>query len=84
MEFGNLTKTRGVIFAQVVNYLKPKVKDIAILLRKFPFFSRSWIGLPIQFYVCTIVTNYGNWHRENLRLDRVNAGNLKIQFAWVP
>ena len=31
-----------------------------------------------------IVTNYGNWHRENLRLDRENTGNLKIQFEWVP
>ena len=31
-----------------------------------------------------IVKNYGNWHRENLRLDRENTGNLKIQFEWVP
>ena len=31
-----------------------------------------------------IVTDYGNWHRENLQLDRENTGNLKIQFEWVP
>ena len=31
-----------------------------------------------------IVTNYGNWHRENLRSDRENTGNLNIQFEWVP
>ena len=30
-----------------------------------------------------IVTNYGNWHRENLRLDRENTGNLKIQLEWI-
>ena len=31
-----------------------------------------------------IVTNYVNWYRENLWLDRENSGNLKIQFEWVP
>ena len=31
-----------------------------------------------------ILTNYVNWHRENLRSDRENTGNLKIQFEWVP
>ena len=30
------------------------------------------------------VTNYVNWHRENLWSDRENSGNLKIQFEWVP
>ena len=25
------------------------------------------------------VTNYVNWHRENLRSDRENTGNLKIE-----
>ena len=31
-----------------------------------------------------IVTNHVNWHRENLRSDRENTGNLKTQFEWVP
>ena len=31
-----------------------------------------------------IVTNDVNWHRENLRSDRENTGNLKTQFEWVP
>ena len=31
-----------------------------------------------------IVTNYVNWHRENLRSDRENTGNLKIQFSGYP
>ena len=24
------------------------------------------------------------WHRENLRSDRENTGNSKMQFEWVP
>ena len=35
-------------------------------------------------FVYIIVTNYVNWHRENLRLDREKTGNFKIQFEWVP
>ena len=31
-----------------------------------------------------IVTNDVNWHRENLRSDRENTENLKMQFEWVP
>ena len=30
------------------------------------------------------VTNYVNWHKAHLWLDRENTGNLKIQFEWVP
>ena len=36
-EFGNLAKTQGILFAQVVNSLILKVKDIAI----FSFFSQK-------------------------------------------
>ena len=82
-EFGNFAKTQGIWFAQVVNSLILKVKDTAIFATKISIFSpRSWIGLPSQFHV--IVTNDVNWYRENLRLDRENTGNLKIQFEWVP
>ena len=31
-----------------------------------------------------ILTNYVNWHRENLQPERQHTGNLKIQFEWVP
>ena len=51
-EFGNFAKTQGIWFAQVVNSLILKVKDISIM--------------------------------ENLRLDRKNTGNLKMQCEWVP
>ena len=40
------------MLAQVVNVLILKVKDIAIVAAKNPFFSRRWIGLPSQFCVC--------------------------------
>ena len=50
----NTRKTQGIFFAQVVNALILKVKDIAIFAAKKSlfFFSRSWIGLPSQFCVC--------------------------------
>ena len=49
----NTGKTQGVLFAQVVNSLILKVKDIAIFAAKISnFFSRSWIGLSSQFCVC--------------------------------
>ena len=28
-------------------------------------------------------TNHVNWHRGNLRSDRENTENLKMQFEWV-
>ena len=33
-EFGNFAKTQGLLFAQVVNSLMPKVKNIAIFAAK--------------------------------------------------
>ena len=35
-------------------------------------------------FVYAIVTNHVNWHREHLRSDRENTGNLKMKFEWVP
>ena len=85
-EFGNFAKTQRILFAQVVNslILKVKLKDIVIFAAKISIFSpRSLIGLQVSF-VYVIVTNYVNWHRENLRLNNEktgkNRGNLKIQF----
>ena len=80
-EFGNFAKTQGSWFAQVVNSLILKVNDISIFAAKISIFSGG-AGIR-QFYVC-IVTNHVNWHRENLRSDRENTGNLKTQFEWVP
>ena len=50
---GNLdffSKTQGVLFAQVVNPVFQKVKDIVIFATKFSFF-RSLICLSSQFSV---------------------------------
>ena len=51
--------SQGILFAQVVNSLMPKVNHIAIFAGKIFIFSRSWMGLLSQFCVC-IVPNYGN------------------------
>ena len=68
----------GNLVAQVVNSLILKVKDISI-------FGAKIAGKVCQVcLVYVIVTNHVNWHRENLRSDRENTGNLKMQFEWVP
>ena len=87
-KFGqNTGKTQEILFAQVVNSLILKVKDIAIFAMKVSILSRSLIGLPSQFCVC-------NSHKLcklaqgeialGQRKNRKNTGNLKIQFEWVP
>ena len=75
-KLGNFAKTQGYLFAPVVNSLILKAKDIAIFAADISIFSRSWIGLPLSF-VYVIVTNYANWHRENLRLDREKTGKTQ-------
>ena len=53
MEFGNFAKTQGIWFAQVVNSLILKVKDISIFAAKLPNLKKTnWISLPSQFCVC--------------------------------
>ena len=68
----NTRKTQGILFAQVVNSLVPKVKDIAIFAAKISNFFQKLARSARQFCVCN---SYKFW--ENLRLDRENAGNLK-------
>ena len=46
---GNLAKTQGIWFAQVVNSLFLKLIDISIFAAKFSIFGGSWIS---QFCVC--------------------------------
>ena len=48
-EFGNFAKTQGIWFAQVVNSLILKVKDISVFAAKVSIFLRIWIR---QFCVC--------------------------------
>ena len=40
-EFGNFAKTQGILFAQVVNSLILKVKDIAIFAAKISIFFQK-------------------------------------------
>ena len=70
------------MFAQVVNSLILKVEDTAILAAKISIFFQK-LDRSAKSVLSIIVTNYVNWHRENLRLDRENTGNLKILFEWV-
>ena len=51
-EFGNFAKTQGILFAQVVNSLILKVKDIFIFGTKILNLKKNWISLPSQFCVC--------------------------------
>ena len=51
--------------------------------KKIHFFPEAGMVCQVSS-VYVILTNYVNWHTENLRLDRENTGNLKIQFEWVP
>ena len=87
-EFGNVAKTQGIWFAQVVDSLILKVKDISIFAAKIPPENcLSWICLPSQFGVC-------NSHKSRKLAQgkfavrqgkhRENTGNLKMKFEWVP
>ena len=53
-EFGNYAKTQGkhIWFAQVVDSMNLKVKDILIFAANISICFLSWICLPSQFYVC--------------------------------
>ena len=62
-------------FAQVVNSLILKVKDISICFL-------SWMSMPSQFGVCNSQKSQ-NWHKELLGSDREKR-NLKMQFEWGP
>ena len=83
-EFGTFAKTRelpGILFAQVVNSLILKVKDITIFAVKIPSLFRSWIYLPSQFCICRLIlTNHKNSHKEKFAIGKVKTG--KIQGMW--
>ena len=55
-----------------------KIKEIAI----FFFQKLDTSADPVLLYVIVTIMEIGTG--KNLRLDRENAGNLKIQFEWVP
>ena len=50
--FGGFAKTQGILFAQVVNSLIPKVKDISKSAVKMSIFFLGLISLPSQFCAC--------------------------------
>ena len=85
-EFGNLAKTQGIWFAQVVNFLILKVKDILIFAVKISNFFWSWISLPSrQFCVCNSQKScklaQGKFAIGQGK-NNENTGNLKMKI-WV-
>ena len=74
-ECGNFAKTQGILFAQVVNSLILKVKNIVILVAiNSMFFLEARYICQVSF-VYVLVTNHVNWHREHFLYDRENTGN---------
>ena len=78
----NTGKTQGIWFAQVVNSLILKVKDISIFAARISNFVSN-LDKSAKSFLCIIVTNHANWHGE-ICTDRENTGNLKMRFEWVP
>ena len=71
-------KTQGIWFAQVVNSLILKVKDISILAAKISNYI-SKLDKSAKSVLCmlyNVVTNDVNWHRTNLWSDREKPGNI--------
>ena len=67
-EFGNFAKTQGILFAQVVNSLIQKVKDIAIFCREnFQLFLDAGC-LPSQF--CVYISH------KSRKLAQKNCGRI--------
>ena len=77
-------KTQGIWFAQVVNSLILKVKDISILVVNISKFLLKLAQVCQVSFVYVIVRNDLYWHRENMWLNRENTGNSKMQSEWVP
>ena len=67
-EFGNFAKTQGIWFAQVVNSLILKVKDIC--RENFQISFKMDKSAKSVLCIQLLVTNHVNWHRENLRSNR--------------
>ena len=72
------------MFAQVVNSLILKVKNIGILAAIILMFFLEAEYICKVSFVYVIVTNHVNLHWESLRSDRENTGNFKTQFEWGP
>ena len=71
-EFRNFTKTHRILFAEVVNSLILKVKNISIFATKISiFFPECGYVCQVSF-VYVIVTKFVNLHKENFRSDREN------------
>ena len=81
----NTGKTQGICFAQVVNFLILKVKDISIfdtkISKKISKLDKSAKCLCNSHKSRKLAQGkFANGQRKN----RENTENLKMQFQWVP
>ena len=58
--------TRNLIFSSFY-FLDSMMRDIVIFAVKYSYLSKV-------SFAYEIITNYGNWHRENFQLDRELTG----------
>ena len=76
----NLPKHRentGNFVCSSCKFPDSKVKEYCDICHKnfqFSFQKLDWSGKSV---LCIIATNYVNWHRDNLRLDRVKTGKTQ-------
>ena len=82
-EFGNFAKTQGIWFAQVVNSLILKVKDISKFATIILNFFFSLISLPSEFCVCKSHKLH-KLAQGKLAVGQGKRRALKMQFEWVP
>ena len=86
-EFGNFAKTQGICFAQIVNSLILKVKDIFIFAAKIPPFFLKLDMSTNQFCVCNTHKSRKLAQRKfavRQGKNRENTGTLKMEFDWLP
>ena len=82
-EFGNFAKTQGILFAQVVDFLFLKVKDILIFATKISTFFLK-LGMSAKSVLLCNSQKSRKLAQGKFALSQENTGNLKIQFEWVP
>ena len=71
-EFGNFAKTQGNLIGQSCKFPDSYGKGYCDICREISIFSQLFVC-----FVYVLFTNYVNWHRENLRLDRENTGKTQ-------
>ena len=75
-EFGNFAKTQNFVCSSCTFPDSKGIGYCDICRGNFHFFPKAGYVCQVIF-VYVIVTNYVNWHRENLRSDREKPGQTQ-------